>query len=146
MKMTEASTPERFSKRDAFNFAQVEGALCAWEWMLGNQGHPKLDEWHDRLGSPGMRMLAMQAGDICDRAFKHMESSGYEFVGAYDFEFVPDVCARLDWDALAKDNQYSDGLYEPDIPALVTTMITADKAQQTDPRRRSFQKRDATHG
>lgn len=144
--MTEVSTPERFSKRDSFNFAQVEGALCVRDWMLENQDNPKLKEWQDGLGSPGMRMLAMQAGDICDRAFKHMESSGYEFVGAYDFEFVPDVCARLDWDALANDNQYDKGRYEPDIAALVVTLITADKAHQTVPRRRNFQKRDAADG
>lgn len=134
--MTDA--PERSIKRNSFSFSQVEGALCAWEWMLDNQSHPKLDEWHDALGSQGMRMLAMQAGDICDRVYKHMESLGFEFSDVYDFEFVPAVCSKLHWDALAKDNQYNDGRYDPDVNEILLAMIAADKAANTDPSRRSF--------
>lgn len=155
--MTETAQPKRFSERDTFHFAQVEGALCAWEWLLDVRGkmsrtqaepaadyEQTIDGWWDGLGSGGMRMCAMQAGDICDRAFKHMEAMGYEFIGAYDFEFVPDLCSMLDWDALCGDNQFNHGLYEPDIDALVVAMIAAEKSRQTDPNRRSFKRREPT--
>lgn len=143
--MTDTKQPERFSERNSFNFAQVEGALCAWEWLLEVRAKPTgevgqiIDGWWDGLGSPGMRMCAMQAGDICDRAFKHMEAMGYEFAGAYDFEFVPDLCAMLDWNALCGDNQFNDGIYDPDIDALVVAMIAAEKSRQPDHKRRLFQ-------
>lgn len=134
---------ERFANRETFAYAQVEGALCVYEWMLGARENINLIEgWWDTLGSPGMRMASIQAGDICDRAYKHMESIGYEFTDAYDFEFVPAVCGMIDWNALCNDNQYDRGRYDPDIHAMVVTMIAADRARCCDPMRRSFQRTD----
>lgn len=138
-----ARDPERFANRETFNYAQVEGALCAYEWMLGvREDNIAINDLWDAIGSPGMRMVSIQAGDICDRAFKLMESMGYEFTDAYDFEFVPTICAMLDWAALCDDNQWDRGRYDPDIHAMVVTMIAADRAGCCDPMRRSFQKKD----
>lgn len=135
--------PERFANRESFSGTQVEGALCVYEWMMEMREDNRLiGEWWDGLGSPGMRMVSIQAGDICDRAFNHMDSMGYDFVAAYDFEFVPAICSMIDWDALCKDNQYDSGRYDPDINAMVITMIAADRARCCDPQRRSFQKKD----
>lgn len=135
----------RFSDTPSYSYAQVEGALCAWEWMCdqrneeGKGGHEQLNEIWDGVGAGGMRMCALQAGDICDRTFKHMESLGYEFMGAYDWEFVPELCSRLDWVALCNDNQWNQGRYDPDIDELLNVMITAEMAT-VEPGKRRFHK------
>lgn len=139
----------RFSDTRLYNYAQVEGALCVWEWMCeqrnqeGKGGHEKLNEIWDGFGAGSMRMCAVQAGDICDRTFKHMESLGYEFVGAYDWEFVPDLCSRLDWTALCDDNQYGQGKYDPNVDELLNVMITAEMAT-VEPGKRMFHKEEMT--
>lgn len=133
--------PERFADRETFNYTQVEGALCVYEWMMeAREKVPAIDSWFDTLGSPGMRCCAIQAGDICDRAYRHLGALGYEFHSAYDFEFVPDVCAKLDWDALCNDNQYDGPRYNPDINAIVVALIAADMAKHSDPLRRDYQR------
>lgn len=136
--------PARFSDRRSFTALEVEGALCAWEWMMDNRGRSAvMEEWFDRVGSAGMRMCSQQAGAIASRVYAHMEEHGYEFVGSYDWEFVPEVMSRLDWGALCSDNQYSRGVYDPNAADLFVTMLSADLASTTDPGRRRFQRRDA---
>lgn len=57
-----------------------------------------------------------------------MQAKGSEFIGAYDWEFVPEVMVRLDWLKLCDDNQYHREPYYPDIDALLAAILTADKA------------------
>ncbi|CCF19124.1 protein of unknown function [Pseudorhizobium banfieldiae] len=133
--------PERFANRRTYTYAQVEGALCVYEWMLDSRATNKdIDDWFDGVGSPGMRMISIQAGDICDRAWKLMEAMGFDFIGAYDFEFVPSICAKLDWDALCNDNQFDKGRYDPDLKPFIVAMIAADRSRNSDPMRRNFKK------
>ncbi len=134
----------RFADTHRYNYAQVEGALCVFEHIIENREQEPYKDLLEGLGWSAMRMVSIQAGDICDRAFKHMESLGYEFGGAYDWEFVPAVCDRLDWDALCNDNQYNRGHYDPDIDNLVNVLITAEMAREPDPGKRLFHKEEMT--
>lgn len=135
--MTEANTT-KLRDRDSYTTLQMEAALCAWEWMCENRDHAILKNYFAELGSAAMRHCSMQAGDIARRVYAHMEELGYGFADAYDWEFVPSVLLRLDWNALAMDNQYSGAPYEPNIHAIFVAMVAADMARQTDPERRSF--------
>jgi len=120
--------PGKFRDRTEYTYAQVEGALCAWEWMIHNADRAPLKGWFETIGSSGMRMVSMQVGDICNRVYKHMEANGYEFEHAYDWMFVPGVIGYVDWDLLIDDNQYNGAPYDPDIHAIFTAMVAADKA------------------
>lgn len=130
---------KKFRDTETFTTLQMEAALCAWEWMCENRDHELLKEYFEGLGSAAMRHCAMQAGDIALRVHEHMESQGYEFMNAYDWEFVPEVLRRLDWDKLTDDNQYTGEPYNPDIAAIFLAMVAADKASTTDPSNRDFQ-------
>lgn len=132
---------KKFRDRTEYTYAQVEGALCAWEWMLENDEKDPLKSLFENMGSAAMRMASIQAGDICDRVYKHMEANEYEFIGAYDWEFVPDVLDRIDWQKLIKDNQYDGPPYDPDIHAIFTAMVAADKALRA-PDKRMFSKNE----
>ena len=129
--------PVRFSDTKTFTQHQVEAALCAWEWML-DERQGKLSDQFEKLGSAAMRHCSQQAGDIALRVHEHMRAQGYEFIGSYDWEFVPAVLERLDWEALCADNQYNSGIYDPDIAEIFVVILTADKAIETD--RRFFSK------
>ncbi|MDQ0422316.1 hypothetical protein J2045_003364 [Peteryoungia aggregata LMG 23059] len=133
----------RFADTQSFDYAQVEGALCVFEHIIESRDEEPYKELLEGFGWSAMRMVAVQAGDICDRAFKHMESLGYEFTGAYDWEFVPDVCRHLDWNALFNDNQYNNGRYDPNIDELVNVLITAEMAT-VEPGKRLFHKEEMT--
>lgn len=100
---------------------EIEGALCAWEWFLDNT--EKMDEYLDGIGYAGMRMVSVQAGQIADQIYKLMESRGFEYIGAYDWEFVPAVMERIDWPAIIADNQYGRDPYQPDLAAILDDMI-----------------------
>ncbi|SPL65386.1 hypothetical protein [Ochrobactrum soli] len=134
----------KFRDQQSFNHLQMEAALCAWEWMLENNTHEIFNGMFDSHGYGAMRHCAMQAGDIANLVYKHMEVRGYEFVDAYDWEFVPGVLLRLDWEKLFMDNQYNEEPYQPDIHAIFCAMVSADLAAHTDPQRRSFQKKEDT--
>lgn len=134
----------KFRDQQSFTCLQMEAALCAWEWMCENRDHELLKEYFEGLGSSAMRHCAMQAGDIALLVHSHMGVRGYEFADAYDWEFVPGVLVRLDWAKLTDDNQYSGDPYKPDIHAIFCAMVSADLAANTDPQRRSFQKKDDT--
>jgi hypothetical protein len=117
-------------RQETFSFAEVETALCVWEWLLeqggrqqnGNDINMMIAELFDAYGSGGMRSSAVQAGVIVDKAFAEYEKH-LEFGECFDWEFVPMVCRALDWDHLLQNNQYGDGCWTPDIPALVATLI-----------------------
>lgn len=131
---------KKFRDTASFTYIQVEAALCAWEWMLDNTKHEIFGNMFEDLGYSAMRMVSVQAGNIAAQVHDHMQAQGYEFTSAYDWEFVPDVLVRLDWNALTEDNQYSGAPYQPDIHAIFVAMVAADKAHQTNPRLRDFQK------
>ncbi|MCO5730117.1 hypothetical protein [Rhizobium sp. SSA_523] len=132
------SGAHKFRENDLFTTLQLEAALCAWEWMCEARDGDLLKPLFEGIGSSAMRHVSMQAGDIALRVHNHMESQGYEFVNAYDWEFVPEVLRRLDWDKLISDNQYGGEPYEPDIQGIFCAMVTADKASSVDPSNRDF--------
>ncbi|EUB97269.1 hypothetical protein PMI07_000845 [Rhizobium sp. CF080] len=134
----------RFSDADAYTHLQMEAALCAWEWLCENRDHDLLKDYFEGLGSSAMRHCSVQAGDIALRVHTHTESQGYEFVNAYDWEFVPEVLRRLDWKLLTEDNQYNREPYHPDIHTIFVSMVAADKGSTTDPSNRDFQRKKMT--
>ena len=130
----------KFRENELFTALQMEAALCAWEWMCENRDGALLKEFFEGLGSSAMRHCSMQAGDIALQVHDHMTAQGYEFADAYDWEFVPSVLLKLDWEKLTDDNQYGGEPYRPDIHAIFLAMYAADKSREIDPIRRSFQK------
>lgn len=124
----EEETMEKFREVKTFDHIKVEAALCAWEWMLENRDSGPLYDLFDSHGTSAMRACSIQAGWIAERTYDLMKSKGIEFVGSYDWEFVPDILAGLDWLALVNDNQYARDPYEPDNEQLLTAAMTRDKA------------------
>lgn len=135
--------PARFADTESYTPLQMEAALCAWEWMLENADGALLKELWEWVGSSAMRSCSTQAGDIAKRTYEHMEAQGYEFVGAYDWEFVPDVLAKLDWSRLVDDNQYARMPYDPDVGALFAAMVATDNSARP-PSHRLFSKATAS--
>lgn len=135
--------PARFAEATSYSPLQMEAALCAWEWMLGKWDDALLKELWEGVGSSAMRFCSIQAGDIAHRTYEHMKAQGYEFIGAYDWEFVPDVLAKLDWSLLVDDNQFARAPYDPDVDVLFTAMVAADKSARP-PGRRLFSKAAAS--
>lgn len=141
--MTDTKQP-KFRDRDSYTTLQMEAALCAWEWMCENREHELLKPHFEGHGSGAMRHCSMQAGDIALRVHVHMESQGYEFADAYDWEFVPGVLLRLDWQRLVEDNQFSGESYDPDPHPIFLAMLAGDKCRYTNPTHRSFQSTSPT--
>lgn len=130
--------PVKFRNSETFTRVQVEAALCAWEWMLENQNLNTdcTAMWED-YGASAMRHCSMQAGDIAERTFKHMEAQGYAFNDSYDWTFVPAVLMLVDWRALVLGHQCIGAPYDPDVSAIFLSLLAADKAQR-EPRARHF--------
>jgi len=129
-------TNGKFSRREFFTALEMEAALCAWEWMLENVKHQVFHGIWEGLGYAAMRHCSYQGGAIALQVYDHMTALNYEFVSAYDWEFVPGVLRRLDWRKLAEDNQYSGEPYKPDVAAIFDDMLTEfpEELQHTDPR------------
>lgn len=119
---------------ETFNYEQMEAALCVWEHVCEHRTDDRFKPLFEGLGSPGMRDCAIPAADIVLAVYHLMESRDIEYCVAFDFEFVPDVCTRLDWPALVAARQYRNAPYEPDIAAILDSMIAASPD--------SFHKRD----
>lgn len=120
---------------------QMEAALCAWEHMLEWRFNPaqqaevekspekfsahqiQINEHWEGIGFSGMRSVAIQAGTIALAVYDLMETQGAEFHSSYDWEFVPAVLARLDWEALCGDNQYGAAAYKANISAMLKDMM-----------------------
>lgn len=116
---------------ETFTYAQLETALCTWEWLLeqvGTSPEPrklaqmtpndlmsatKLNEIWGKIGACAMRHSTKFAADIVLQVHRHMKSCGYEFDGPYDWEFVPAVLHMLDWDALISFSQYGTAEHNP---------------------------------
>ena len=127
---------KRFHEKTNFTYAQVEGALCVFDWMIDQRVYTgseisdaellehaeditkTITNLWDNNGSPGMRLIAAQAGALCDAAYQYMKSIGLDFDTCYDFEFVPAICEVIDWAALEADAQYNSAPYRPKIKDL----------------------------
>jgi hypothetical protein len=135
----------RASDATSYTPLQMEAALCAWEWALENTKHAVFlnddETLFESVGTGAMRHCSIQAGQIALQVYDRMEAKGVEFIGAYDWEFVPEVMVRLDWLKLCDDNQYHREPYYPDIDALLAAILTADKARTTEPADRMFQRK-----
>lgn len=133
------SHPEpKVSGRTAFSRDETASALCAWEWMLEHREGPMLGSLFDSNGSGSMRAVSIQAGIICHQAWERMRAMGYNFAESYDWDFVPSVLERLDWNAMFSDNELNGPPYAPDLGAMITTMLAADRIANPDETRRRF--------
>ena len=102
----------------------LESALCVWEYIFHHHSEKPWDDYLDNHGIGAMRMVAAEAGHIVHRVWKLLEDQGWELVGAcYDWEFLPEVIKRLDWDALISGNQHGGPRYQPDIARLAGEML-----------------------
>lgn len=110
----------------------IEAALCVWEWWQHEDRNELWEKVADGVGSPGMRMVAVQAGQIVLTVYDLMTARGLEFTYAYDFDFVPAVCEQLDWNKLVENNQYGDGSYRPDPAPLLDHMMRLNPNQFHD--------------
>lgn len=123
----------KFRDRESFTALQIEGALCAWEFMIDEMNLPDgkvsvipdFKSICDNLGMASLRCISMQAGAISCDVYAHMESQGYEFTMPYDWEFVPAVVRRLDWQKLIDDNQFAGAPYVADVATILAEMIAA---------------------
>lgn len=113
----------KFRDRDDFKQIEVEAALCAWEDMCERRDSALLRPHFEHLGSAAMRMVSQQAGYIAMQVYDLMETRGFEYIGAYDWEFVPAVLNRLNWTLLCEDNQYAGPPYEPDLDVILDDMM-----------------------
>jgi len=123
-----------------FSAFDTEASLCVWEWLI--------DQWNDQSKGNGtdtsdindttikglfenhgwsaMRSVAMQAGKIVAELYDHCEThSGFEHLTetSLDWEFVPMICAEMDWEKLADDNQYGKATWAPDPKELIAIII-----------------------
>lgn len=128
--------PRKSRDRATYTPVEVEAALAAWEHMIEQQDTALYEPHFDRLGRAGMRPCAIQAGWIAEAVFLQMQADGYEFAECFDYEFVPAVLNRLDWDALTADNQLAGEPYWPDTQALLDDLIEAlpDSFFKADPK------------
>lgn len=110
----------------------IEAALCSWEWLLSKDQDELWASVADGIGSPGMRMVSVHAGQIVLSVYNLMEARGYEFTYAYDFDFVPAVLSQLDWPTLVDNNQYGDGSYRPDPAPMLDRMMKEHPEQFAD--------------
>jgi hypothetical protein len=129
--------PEKYNRPDrTYTVAEMEAALCAFEWMMDERNRfdttnaddrkphtVTVNRLFDSVGWSAMRFIAMQAGAIADNVYQHMEATGWEHHSAFDWEFLPAVMRRLDWDALVQDNQYAGPIYWPDPQPLLAALI-----------------------
>ena len=113
----------KFRDRKTFDAFEIEGALCAWEYMLSRSEDEPYADLFKANGYGAMRMVSQQAGHICSQAYARMEARGYDFDGSYDWDFVPAILDRLDWSDLIDDNQYNGQPYEPDIDELLELAV-----------------------
>lgn len=113
----------RFDSRDSLTILEVEGALCAWEYVNEQRHQEPFKQLLYDLGAVAMRHCSMQAGVIATEAYEEMKRQECEFGGAYDWDFVPNVLNRLDWQSLISENQNGGPIYKPDIKSMVTKMI-----------------------
>lgn len=93
-----------------FNYVQVEAALCVWEWMTdrhrmadASTGPVKdlLDLWYG-VGAGQMRNLAARVAPAVETLYQELcaeigEDDLRDVYCAYDWDFVPAVCERMDW-------------------------------------------------
>ena len=101
----------------------IEASLCVWEWLLSSERDELYESVADGIGSPGMRMVSVQAGQIVLSVHDLMEARGLEFTYSYDFDFVPAVLEQLDWPTLVENNQYGDRTYRPDPAPMLDHML-----------------------
>lgn len=140
----QAVKPDRFNQVKHFTLVQMESALCVWEHILEHREQEPYKSLLADHGYGAMRFCATQAGDICDRAYKKMKELGYEFTVSYDWEFVPQILALIDWNKLFADYQHNGPVYDPDLTEMLAVLIARDKSIQPKPEARTFQKKPDT--
>lgn len=121
---------------------QMQAALCAWEWMYQHFQHRLLRDHFKDYGSSTMRTYSILAADIVLSVYDHMTEKGYDYVGAYDWGFVPDVLMRIDWDAFIASTSSSGQPYRPDLDGILLSMLVADKTMHALPQHRCFVRRE----
>lgn len=106
-----------------FTDLQMEAALCAWEHLIEKRETSTFAHLFDALGSGGMRLAAIRAGNIALTVYEHMEARNISFSLAYDISFVPAVLDLLDWPKLIEHSLYAGQPYEPDHKAIFDQIL-----------------------
>lgn len=142
-------------RRSIYTANEVDDILCVFEWMVDQfnvvraydnrsvagiaTDEPSsvartVESLFDNIGWSGMRSVAAQAGVIVGEAWDICDQNGQlctltEGGVAFDWEFVPMICARLDWPQLANDNQFKTGTWKPDIRKMLASIV-AERAMR----------------
>lgn len=125
------------------NFTDNEAyaSLCVFEWLMERWTKataPKLTEPLDDVttavmrcftdvGWTEMRYAAMRVGCHIEEVYKAFNSSAEggalfdDIFAAFDWEFVPAVCARLDWAKVARETDS----WKLDVEAFVASTIAS---------------------
>lgn len=124
-----------------YGFDVIETAMVAHEWIgdrLREQNsndyvYLTISDISNNYGSSALRSIAMQAGVIIEKCWnhQHIDDPNYFDGESWDWEFVPWICRNLEWDKIAKDNQYGNATWEPDI-AVFMAKLEATKALGID--------------
>ena len=104
-----------------FTYLEMEAALCVWEELLERQGKPgneDITQLFEGVGSSAVRASAHVIGAVVLAVHNRMTDEGYEFVGAYDWEFVPAVLQQLPIPEMVLAYQYGQKLPATDIGAI----------------------------
>lgn len=117
--MTDAQTAPKFTD------LEMEAALCSWEHLIEQRESKTYAPLFDQNGTAAMRTGAIYAGAIALGVYDHMEAQGYAFVEAYDFEFIPAVMDRLDWQKLIAHRLYSGVTYAPSPASILDQLLEA---------------------
>ena len=119
-----------------FTAAQVEAALCIWEWMQDRNG--MVDSAFDMLelwggvGTSQMRDLAARCSPAVEALYRELcteigEDELRDVYPAYDWDFLPTVCEKLDWSGDMTAACYRSGLIA--LPDTVKPALLAEYAE-----------------
>lgn len=88
----------------------VDAALCVWDWLCGIQKRNEtISALWESYGTAAMRYSAWTVGKFVENLHQYAIQQGYVLEVAFDFELVPNVCEKLDWDDILRKDQYSEG-------------------------------------
>lgn len=88
-----------------FTASEVHAALAVWEEMCDRRRMGDEMEWAapmhelwDSTGASEMRDLAAAIGKRVEAAWCSLSEDQHDSCGAFDWEFVPAIIRRLDWE------------------------------------------------
>ena len=132
--MMESQQKSGVRKEHTYSESDVETALCVYEYIHECYRNEDADELSklirllfEAFGHGGMRSSCVQAARFVEKCYHFAEHNGLgHLTETFDWEFVPMICKRLNWETLCDNNQYGDGEWMPDAPAFMATIVAKE--------------------